>query len=332
MTNTRLDEVSGDNQQSIDEATASAQAEQVTTTSLTDPPFSVQVGKQLCRMREARGKSLEICAQQLHLPMRILRKIESGEYTGIDTAVYLRNYLTCYARCIGVDEDTIEDWVARLAPTRHKPNLVATGGIPHSRYLFERYTSAITYAVLTAVIVVPLVWLGLEGGLNHGLAQMQSLEPAATSQQADATATTVDKSSSKAAAEKPLMASMAPFAALDRVDMLSTPATPTPATPPPAPAPVVATTPAHSLRLQLSEPSWVEITDADGTRLAYKLLPAGTDRTFNSSTSLQISIGNALGAQVQVDGKALDLDAYQRANVAHFRVVSEGAKVRVESN
>jgi cytoskeleton protein RodZ len=72
--------------------------------------------------------------------------------------------------------------------------------------------------------------------------------------------------------------------------------------------------------LALAEASWVEVVAADGSRLEYGLLPAGTSKSWNSAQPLDVRIGNAEGAQVSIDGQRLPLDAYRRANVAHFRV------------
>jgi cytoskeleton protein RodZ len=83
----------------------------------------------------------------------------------------------------------------------------------------------------------------------------------------------------------------------------------------------------HSLTLSLAEASWVEVIAADGSRLEYGLLPAGSHKTYHSEQPLEIRLGNASGAQVSVDGQALPLDAYRRANVAHFRLDLEDGKV-----
>ncbi len=40
-----------------------------------------------------------------------------------------------------------------------------------SRFLLDRYATAATYVVLTAVIVVPMIWLGVHGTLNRDTAQ-----------------------------------------------------------------------------------------------------------------------------------------------------------------
>jgi cytoskeleton protein RodZ len=86
------------------------------------------------------------------------------------------------------------------------------------------------------------------------------------------------------------------------------------------PAPAVPAAGEHSVSLTLEQASWVEVVAADGSRLEYGLLPAGTSKTWSSAQPLEVRIGNAGGAQVSIDGQPVVLDAYRRANVARFRV------------
>ena len=72
--------------------------------------------------------------------------------------------------------------------------------------------------------------------------------------------------------------------------------------------------------------SWVEVTRADGTRLEYGLLPAGSHTVYHSDQPLNVSIGNVGGAQVAIDGQAVEMDDFRRANVAHFRVQVQDGK------
>jgi len=297
---------------------------------ITDGPSNDQdpgFGKRLRAAREARGLDLEACAHALKLPARVLRQLESDHREGIDYAVYLASYITKYARHLGVDEDAIEAELASI--NRAVPTLVATGGMSHSRYLLERYATAATYVVLTAVIVVPMVWLGVRGTLDRDLSHLAPLDatPVAqvdvAGQAVGSTATTGKPPAGRTAApahadEQPLLASMAPFPGLDGGSL--TAARPAAATSAPAPAPVAAVPGGHSLTLSLGEASWVEVVAADGSRLEYGLLPAGSSKTWNSAQPLDVRIGNVSGAQVSLDGKPLPLDAYRHANVAHFRV------------
>ncbi len=299
-------------------------------------PLRIRLGRQLQALRDSRGLDIPQCGEALRLPVRILRKLEAGDYDGIDHGVYLRNYLETYGAYLGMPEAELHAAVDALAPREDKPQLVSTGGISRSHYMWQRYTTAATYVVLTAVIVVPLVWLGMKGGLDRELTHLEPLNSAPVAKQElalDATdgdrsapddAVAVSETSSQGGSrghddERPLMASMAPFSALDSV----APVKPR--------MPDIKVPGSHVLRLTLSAPSWVEITNADGERLEYSLLPAGTERTYRSSQPLQVNIGDAGGARVVLDGKPVELTPYQRANVARFRVSTDDGEASIQT-
>lgn len=289
----------------------------ITDGSSTDPNPSF--GSRLRAAREARGLDVEACAHALRLPARVLRQLESDQREGIDYAVYLASYITKYARHLGMDEDAIQAEIAGIR--RVVPKLVATGGMPRSRYLLERYATAATYVVLTAVIVVPMVWLGVRGTLDRDLSHLAPLDATPVAQQ-DAAAHVASHAPTTpppapeptaptpADEQQPLMASMAPFPGLEGGSLAAKPLAAA------APAPAGG----HSLTLDLEQASWVEVVAADGSRLEYGLLPAGSSKTWHSPQPLDVRIGNASGARVSIDGQALPLETYRRANVAHFRV------------
>jgi cytoskeleton protein RodZ len=290
-----------------------------------EPADSTAFGVRLRAAREARGLDISACGQALRLPSQLLRQLEKGEYSGIDYHVYLPGYLTKYGRHVGVDEDALQAELGKLTP--REPTLVVSGGISHSRYLLERYTTAATYVVLTAVIVVPMIWLGVRGTLDRDMARMAPLDATPVAQQ-EAVAVASSSSSPVApkvaapvaprAEDQPLLASMAMFPSLDT----ERPAAPKAILPV---APVLSAG-EHSLTLTLPSASWVEVTAADGSRLEYGLLPAGTEKTYHSENPLEVRIGNATGAQVRIDGQPVGLDSFRRANVARFRIEMKGGQ------
>jgi cytoskeleton protein RodZ len=288
-----------------------------------NPPEAAQApsfGERLRVARQAQGLDIASCAQEVRLPARILRKLEADDHAGIDSLVYLRGYLSKYGGWLGLPQALIDGEIARLKPAQ--PTLVSSGGITHSRYLFDRYATAATYLVLTAVIIVPVVWLGLKGGLDSEIVHLAPLDASPVSQQDVATRSVATPSATAAARktaanERPLLASMAPFSAMDNAEVES------PARPP-APTAVVPGT--HSVTIQLPAPSWVEVVAADGQRLEYSLLPAGTDKTYRSTQPLDVRIGNAEDAEVTIDGKPLELDGFRHANIAHFHVALKDGK------
>ena len=288
-------------------------------------------GSRLRAAREARGTDLETCAHALKLPLRILRKLEQGEHDGIDSKIYLASYIGKYGQYLGIDAAEIEAEQARI---RHvEPPLVATGGISHSRFLFDRYATAATYVVLTLVIAVPTIWFGVRSTLDRDLSHLTPLDASPVAQQ-DAQATVPGKPgalsttaapvaqapTAQPSQDQPLMASMAPFPNLGNDEPQ-----------PPKVAAPAADAGGHSLSLNLSAASWVEVTAQDGTRLEYGLLPAGASKTWRSEQPLDVRIGNVGGAQVSIDGQPVALDGFRRANVAHFRVQIANGKAAAAS-
>lgn len=291
------------------------------------PADASSFGQRLRAARAAKGLDVETCGHALKLPARVLRQLESGEHDGIDYQVYLGGYITKYGRFLGLDDELIEAEVSRLR-RKGEPVLVATGGISHSRYLLERYATAATYVLLTAVIVVPMVWLGVRGTLNRDIGHLAPLDATPVAQQelpavstsaasgvADAVKTPPAPATKKAEDEQPLLASMVPNINVDALKPTM-----------PAEPAADAAQGEYSLSLTLTNPSWVEVTAADGSRLEYGLLPAGTQKTYHSDSALEIRLGNATGATVAIDGKPVSLDDYRRANVAHFRVSVQDGK------
>ncbi len=282
-------------------------------------------GSRLRAAREARGLDIETCASTLRLAARVLRQLELDQYDGTDSKVYLGSYVAKYGRYLGINEASIQVEVDRIRQV--EPPLVTSGGISHSRFLLERYATAATYVVLTLVIAVPTLWLGVRSTLDRDIIHLAPLDSTPVAQQEvskanPGTIVTVNHASqppatslagaSKLGADQPLMASMAPFPNLTADNSLAMPTPPVPV--------IDAGHGDHHLQLTLNAASWVEVIQTDGTRLEYGLLPAGSHSIYRSNQALDVSIGNASGAQVQIDGQTVGLDNFRRANVAHFRM------------
>jgi cytoskeleton protein RodZ len=291
-------------------------------------------GQHLRAAREARGETLDACAHALRLPLRVLRQLEADTYDGSDSRIYLASYITKYARHLGVDEAALQVELARMQKVqRVEPPLIATGGISRSRFLLDRYATAATYVVLTAVIVVPMIWLGVRGTLDRDLSHLAPLDAAPVAQQdarpalgtaaaaRDTALIAAPRIAPPVVQDQPLLASMAPFPGLDN----STPA------PSPAPAAESNGSGSHSVNLNLSAASWVEVIGQDGARMEYGLLPAGSNKTWHSDQPLDVRIGNASGAQLSIDGQAVALENFRRANVARLRVEIADGKAAAES-
>ncbi|MGH8172106.1 MAG: RodZ domain-containing protein [Rhodanobacteraceae bacterium] len=290
------------------------------------------LGHRLRTAREGLNLSRAEAATKLRLPLRVIARLEDDDYQGMDEGVYLRGYLSSYARLVGLPVVVAESAAAEHA--RVVP-LVATGTVSRSRYLFDRYSVSATYLILTGLIVVPAVWLATHGGLEQNLARTTSLDGPTTISVPPITQTATNDSSDPQASSQADQQAPAPasenFATTTPVDapkqeQMPVIASMTPfSAQPPAAAPVpervaAAQTGAHTLTLRLKSASWVEIVDTNGTKLEYGILQGGTARTYSSDDALSVRLGNAEGAEVDVDGQSVDLAPFRRANVARLRV------------
>lgn len=293
------------------------------------------LGQRLRAAREARGWSGSDVAARLHLPIQIVQTIEADRFDAIGHRIYLRGYLTSYLRLLDLPTILVE---SVLQQHTEPPALTTSGTISHSRYLFQRYSVSALYLILTGVIIVPAVLLAMRAGLEPKITELTTLEtttsgaspesvnsgasaaqaaPSADALNATAEATApASAPAASTASDSPLVASMAPFPGLARKD--------SPATQPATPVTGSGT---HMLRLTLREASWVEITSANGEKLEYGLLPAGTAKAIRSDVAIEVRLGNSSGAEVEIDGQTQDLTAYRHANVAHFRAFAGGQPI-----
>lgn len=301
------------------------------------PAEAKSLGGRLRAAREARGWNVGDVVAELRIPARIIERLENDDYAGFNDAVFLRGYLKSYARLVGVPVDEtarIVDAHAHVAP------LVATGTISRSRYLFERYSASATYLTLTAIIVVPAVWLATHGGLQQNLARVTPLDPPpahvadvaqnesvpdsqAGSSNADATADAPSAATSTPLTippveQAPIVASMTPFQVAHPPETATAATTETSGNKPASNGQG-----AHIVTLKIAQPSWVEVTAADGRKLEYSMLPAGTEHEYRSDGTVSVRLGNAQGAEVHADGNVIDLAPFQRGNVAHLKLFGE---------
>ncbi|MGH8090183.1 MAG: helix-turn-helix domain-containing protein [Rudaea sp.] len=284
--------------------------------------LDASLGQRLRTAREARGLSCDAVSHALKLPITVVKALEAEQFERIGHGVFLRGYLSKYLQLLDLPQVLADRVVQDHAEL---PPLTTNGTISHPRYLFERYSGSALYLILTGVIVVPAVLLALRAGFDQNLTRITPLDtppPVIAASVADhavaapAADATVSRSSVQLPAapapakpeETPLVASMAPF-----------PAATAEKKPAAVSAPV--SKPGNRMHLSLTQASWVEIVDAAGTKIEYGLLPAGSERDYASDQALDIRIGNAEGASLTIDGKALDLATFRRANVAHLKLV-----------
>ncbi|KPC52664.1 helix-turn-helix domain-containing protein [Amantichitinum ursilacus] len=284
-------------------------------------------GAALKARREELGLDVDYVATQLKLSQRQIDSIESDRFDQLPGNTFARGFVRNYARMLQLDPAPImADLESRLPHERTQAALPHVAEESSAFNLSSGSGSGGRWMVGLGFVVA---FIGAVGAILWYLQQPASPELATSGAAASAVALeTPPAIASDTAASDSAAATVASATTPAAPAALATAATPTPApaatptpkpaaTPTPAPA-VVASAPQGEgpVRLIVAEDSWVQITDANGTRLVGNLLKSGTDRSFAGTGPYRIKIGNAPGTKLYLHGQEVDLAPYIKNNVA----------------
>ena len=250
-------------------------------------------GARLARAREAAGLACEDVATRLKMPLRVVHALEADDRSVLGAPVFVRGQLRSYARLLDID---IESELSRSEiAVVTASELVSHGHTPRIQRLLEHTMRRAIYIVLTAAIALP-VWLSMRPHLSNELPVASLDLPAAPVAQPAAGA-------AKAAAPRrtPMIASMAAMSA--------------------------STLPALTIRV--TGDTWLQVFAADGTPLEQGTLAAGELRSYDRGELGRVVIGNSAAVELKKAGKPVDLAPFTRANVARFKLSSDGSLARV---
>ena len=281
-------------------------------------PATGPLGSRLRAAREARGLSTADVAQRLRIPPAKVVEMEAEGFGQQEVSVFMRGYLKSYARLLELPPVIVASALAQFDAAM--PALVATQTVSRSHYLASRYGNSLVYIVLTAVVVVPLLWMARQGSLSsYGIPRMESLDTSASMVSAPVTRGFADVDGAAPAASGSVELPASSSAAANAVAPAPEPVVESPPQPVRAamtPMPGLAPVEGQRVVLTLTQPSWVEINGADGARIEYALLPEGTRREYQVAGNATLRIGNTRGASLEIDGTSVPLAPHTVANVA----------------
>jgi len=228
-------------------------------------------GDELRRERILRAVSLEEISAATKISVRLLTELENADRTKLPAPVFTRGFIRAYCLHLGLDPvEKVNSYLAEAQPTAASVSVAKHGG--GSRFLRGRRSTAGT--ILGGVTAV-LLLLGLIASPEHRRPKIAG-------------------SSAKSRIEPVSFKNVAPSNE------------PTPLIHDDAPDPSLSSELASgvALVLQFDEPSWIEIS-ADGERVFGGTISAGVCRTFEARKTFSLTLGNAGGVRVSIDGRPL---------------------------
>lgn len=306
---------------------------------------AVSAGSLIRQAREAAGLHIAALAVALKVPVKKLEALEADRLDLLPDAVFVRALAASVCRTLKIDAGQ----VLALLPQTGKPNLGqqsapintpfrSPGDGPGPSLLAQISRPAVLAGLL--LLLGALVLILLPAAQQPGTAT----QPATPSPAVAGTPVTPSGALSGVAmartelleVNKPIVTdSAAPIAATAGMAPAVPVVSPQPsavASPPvavsvatsvpAAPAATVAVSPAAAgiIVFKAKGESWVEVTDARGTVVLRRTLAAGEEAGASGVLPLAAVVGRVDATQVEVRGKAFDLGAVSKDNVARFEV------------
>lgn len=247
-------------------------------------------GEQLRNARLAAGLSQQDVAERLKMPLRVVQSLEVEDWSCLGAPVFVRGQLRSYGRLLGLNALLPDVGLTEPAP------LVSRSYVPQSRHLFEHTARRLVYLALTAAFVLP-VWLATQSALDQEPAPILPLDVSVAATTGSAVGNTAP-----VRRPVPMIASLTALTALP-----------------------VRTTGLARLDLVFTQDSWLQVVEVGGRVLDQGVVEAGQRRSYSAAGLSRIVLGNAQGVEVSLGSAAVDLAPYQRANVARFKVSSDGS-------
>lgn len=227
-------------------------------------------GEELRRERLIRQVSLEEISGATKISVRLLTALEASDLSKLPAPVFTRGFIRSYARHLGLDPDEmVNAYLADLKPDKSREP--GRKGRLRSRFLRGRRAAASTIVVsVTATLLV----LGL-----IARPERRSVGSAPIAQRRVAPVTfknvAVSPGPATAIAEVPAREAAKPAAGVSMV-------------------------------LEFDQDSWTEVTTSEGQPIFSGLARRGTQQRFESQDGFRLTLGNAGGVKVTIDGRPLE--------------------------
>jgi cytoskeleton protein RodZ len=275
---------------------------------------TTSLGGHLRALREAKGSSLEDMARSTRVGIRHLEALEEERLADLPSPVFVRGFIRAYCGFLREPSDEALAHYEALAGERAAAQ--AANAPPRPRTTWAP-SSVLVGLALLVILGIALIVINLTvrrtGGTSVAApkmdvsASMPELTPASSAPSPPA---------ASPPAPNPKVAVPTP-APLEAPRSAAAPAPPTATTPPastpavmPAPAPTPAPAVARSasgpqrLMIRALDATWIRVQPDEG-RATEELLPAGASREWSAERRFLVTIGNAGGVEVALNGKVL---------------------------
>lgn len=264
------------------------------------PNAAVTLGALLSQARKQKGLSVGEVAERLKLPARQIEAMESGSYKGLPEAVFIKGFLSSYARLLELDESEFKQYLQQIFPSGQRYSTSDSSKVLSSELDFQdkpqrRHFPRWLIALLVLIIIGAVVY---------------AWQSKSTSENAKQAATASQEVSAQTASISDIAASNIRVVPMPESEQVSSTASTTviSASQPQeantktnASEPVAADS--EALLIKLENKSWLQVSDKNGKVLISQVVDAGSTQQFSGSAPYKVIIGYTPGASIKFAGK-----------------------------
>ncbi|MGY6630862.1 MAG: helix-turn-helix domain-containing protein [Wenzhouxiangella sp.] len=291
-----------------------------------------EIGQQLAQARLRKGLERDQVARSLHLTVSTVESIEGGRIDHV-APIYRRGYITNYAALLGLDPAPLLSLLAQEPP----PALKEVLPVDRRASRLERHFKRASYALATAVVVIPLVLFYVQTGSrildqDYGQVAMSNPSEGGQGQRID-TLTRLSRAiggesgseagdndphrrtSASALPVRPLVETRLDEAAMEAPQLVAELSGSI------EPEPVDTR---RQLVLRLNDDSWVEVYDGNDRRLEFDLLRAGVERNYLAEPPFRLLLGRANAVELSLNNQPVAFDGQNRSGLIQLRLDEAG--------
>lgn len=254
----------------------------------------VSFGSWLRRQREVREISLREIADASKISLRYLEAFEQDRFDVLPAPIFARGFLREYAKYVGLDPDeVVNHFLSAKQALEPEGEGEPEAEPPPSRSSWT-LNLLLVLAVLTVIVLVALLAFHAErtrGGQSEPAPAMEPSLPAPPAGEPPSAAAGEEAPSGPVAVAAP--AATVPAATVPAAELDGRQAGPE------AEAPLTVT-------LEFRDRCWV-VVDVDGRREIQQEVAAGESLRLEAQEQVRLTLGNAGGVEVRVNGQRLDL-------------------------
>ena len=284
-----------------------------------DAGVSSGPGPMLRRARESRGLTPQQAAEQLNLDVTVVEALERDDLAALGAPVFAKGHLRRYGAMLGLVEDELLTAYERAGAQPEVPTLVPRARremMPvRGRPKWPWVVGGALAFVLAAGLAAYVSEYGFDrpAGTGESAAAAPAVEPFVTQgSEPGAGAPTATSGTAAASATVPVPVEASAQLAADPAAAAGNPVPPVP--------------PGHvSISLAFATDSWAEVYDGSGQAVLYDLGRAGTQRSIAAAAPLSVTIGNAPGVTLVVNGRPATVPTVPGGGtVARLRIEADG--------